>query len=1118
MKKVYVLCSLLLSFCVSFVNAQTLTISSTNPFTGGSTNTPLPSGTKYARSIYHYPASFFSANNNLPYGAILSAIAFERSTSTGTYSNVGAGSVFKIYLSNAPATSLDLGPDDITWANVINSATPVFNSDPSPILGVTPGFKTFAFGTGTGTSSAFTYTGGALIIYVESSLTTNASPVMGWNTNVGSAMTTPGPIAWTGNSIKGGGSSSSLPATLSYGLLDARMPHTQFVYTNPACSGTPVAGTTTSSTSVDICTGAPVTIELTGNSYGAGQMYQLQSSATSNGTYTNVGSSLSVPSSTFPVSTTMWYRYAVTCGNQTSYATPVKVTVPAPFPGGTYTIDKSQPTGGTNFNTFTEAAAAISCGTTGPIVFNVAPGATRYVEQFELPNIYTTSAINTITFNGNDDTIAFAGTVAAPHTVSLNGTDYVRFNNLHFIGTDATSALVMHLWNDANNNIFTNCTFSVVNNSTSMVQAPFIINASPNTLSNPSFGILGTGKNNILTGCETYGGYYGIALAGSTSANVTESEIINCDVRDFSNAGIYINLNKGVKVTNNNIEKPTRIATSSCQGILLNNSSGFISIERNRIHDLFKANPTATNTFYGLQFFASGTLGNENRVINNVVYNMESNGDVYGLYFSSTNYIQIYHNSISLDYTAATAGNAQGIYSAGTTGGIDISNNNISITKGGTGTKYCMYYSGGSGRRIADNNNFYINSPAGTNNVGYADLAARATLADWQNATGGLDMHSVTIDPAFTNAATGDLKPTALTLDNKGMGVNIKTDILGVPRDASVPDIGAYEFGTLPCGAVDTIYISDVKYDSASIVWRPVPGATSYEYIVDRTRTNPPGTLTATADTSHLATPLLAGTKYYVHVRTTCITGNISPWVVDSFTTPCIPVSTTVTASPSKEVCFGDTVTLNVQRTAGATYQWYKNGTAINGATDTLYKVGSTGSYELYVTTTDLCQDISANTAVRVNALPKPAITHNGNTLSTGTQVSYQWNKDGQSISGATSQSYTLTDRNATYTVTVTDSNGCAATSDGYNPSTSITAVQKEDISIYPNPAKDVLYINAPAATKVAIYSMDGKTLLQQDNTGSIDLKPLAAGVYTVKVTNTEGVVITIRKIVKATH
>ncbi|MBU3677061.1 MAG: hypothetical protein FGM54_07785, partial [Chitinophagaceae bacterium] len=172
-----------------------------------------------------------------------------------------------------------------------------------------------------------------------------------------------------------------------------------------ACTAPPTAGTSTVSPSANICLNAPFNLNLTGNSLGTGQTYQWESSASIGGPYTTVSGILNTPFFTTNATATSYYRCAVTCSGNTQYSTPILLTVPALFPGGTYTINSAVPTGGTNFQTFAAAVSAISCGIAGPVVFNVATASGPYNEQITIPAIGGASAVNTITFNGNNETL-----------------------------------------------------------------------------------------------------------------------------------------------------------------------------------------------------------------------------------------------------------------------------------------------------------------------------------------------------------------------------------------------------------------------------------------------------------------------------------------------------------------------------------------------------------------------------------------------------------------------------------------------------------------------------------------------------------------------------------------
>ena len=156
---------------------------------------------------------------------------------------------------------------------------------------------------------------------------------------------------------------------------------------------------------------------------------------------------------------------------------------------------------------------------------------------------------------------------------------------------------------------------------------------------------------------------------------------------------------------------------------------------------------------------------------------------------------------------------------------------------------------------------------------------------------------------------------------------------------------------------------------------------------------------------------------------------------------------------PSQTVTAGQTVTFTVTATGTPpfTYQWYRNGVAISGATSSSYTIGATlssqnGSVYTVAVTNAGGTVMSAPCALTVNT--PPAITAQpasqtifvGQTATfavtaTGTApLTYQWHLGGTAISGAISNSYTtpattVIGSSSVYTVTVTNVAGSVTSS-----------------------------------------------------------------------------------------
>jgi hypothetical protein len=839
-------------------------------------------------------------------GRVLSAAYFNRGTATGS---IAGTPNFKIYLKEVSAT--DWGGSAITWSSEIAGATLVFNNDPAPIVGSSDGWKLFPF------TSNFFYSGGQnLAVFMEYSNPT-ASTTINWSYDY----TSPCVNTSNNNTTKYSNVTTGvLPATLS--STNYRRPYIGFdTIPAPPCTGTPTAGTSVAS-SPSVCTGSAFILGLTGNTPGPGLSYQWQSSAALAGPYTNVGSAQVQPSYQATATSTMYYRAAVNCGANINYSTPVQVTVPALFPGGTYTINKNAPTGGSNFNSFAAAINAIACGVSGPIVFNVVSGSGPYNEQVKIPHIGTSSATNTITINGNDNVLSFNATNSSDRaTLLFDGADNIRVKRLNIKAIGSTG-FGIHFTDDANNNLIDSCTVDVGANTTSSSFAAICVGTSPTSATGS-----GTGDCDSITisNSTVIGGYYGITSYGNSVTLQHNLKLLNNILRDqyfYRTYNLY--LSGGLFEGNELYNTTARTSYSTFYGLYLTTGCVNNRINANKIHDPFPASTTSTSAIYGLYCAADATAGNENVFSNNILYNMKSNGTQYLIYNAGGNYASYYYNTVNSDNAASTAGTTYGFYQTTSATNITLRNNNISITRGGTGTKYCVYFATAATTFSADRNNYYMGSTAGTNGIGYASGTGHTTLTAWQGAT-GQDANSKSINPAFVAPATGNLKPTDIALDNLGLPVaGITTDILGLPRSSTTPDIGAFEFSVIPCPAPAGLAAGSITATGANLSWNASLNSIGYEYAVTTSAT-PPTSGTLITGTSYNPTTLNPGTVYYLHLRSKCDPTTFSPWATVSFTTICpAPATPTVTA-----------IGLN-----GATVNW----TAVAGATGYQYFVSTSAT------------------------------------------------------------------------------------------------------------------------------------------------------------------------------
>lgn len=216
--------------------------------------------------------------------------------------------------------------------------------------------------------------------------------------------------------------------------------------------------------------------------------------------------------------------------------------------------------------------------------------------------------------------------------------------------------------------------------------------------------------------------------------------------------------------------------------------------------------------------------------------------------------------------------------------------------------------------------------------------------------------------------------------------------------------------------------------------------------------------------------------------------------VLSVYTAP----TATVTPAGPDSICPGSSVTLTAS--ANTSYSWS------NQATTQSITVTISGSYLVTVTDANSCTAASNAVAVVVRAVSTPTITQSGLTLTSSAGAAYQWYKDGNILTNDTTGTLTVT-ANGSYTVHVTDANGCVGTS----AATAVTGVGINDIngnmvvSLYPNPSEGLFTLETAGRTndKYEIYDQVGRAIQQKSISADkmlIDMSAQPAGVYTLTV------------------
>ncbi|HEY9153775.1 MAG TPA: immunoglobulin domain-containing protein, partial [Opitutaceae bacterium] len=297
----------------------------------------------------------------------------------------------------------------------------------------------------------------------------------------------------------------------------------------------------------------------------------------------------------------------------------------------------------------------------------------------------------------------------------------------------------------------------------------------------------------------------------------------------------------------------------------------------------------------------------------------------------------------------------------------------------------------------------------------------------------------------YTGVSEAD---TPLAVDTSGVLSNYTVTALGTGgggNDRSVVVIGVAN--TVVAPAISTQPVSQTVTAGSSVTfsvaatgtplsyqWQKggvaIAGATSSSFIIASTSAGDAGSYTVVVSNS---------------------AGNVTSIAATLTVNPLIVAPTIITQPTSQTVTTGNSVTFSVTATGTSpTYQWQKGGVAISGATSSSFTIASTssgdaGTYTVVVSNT--AGNVTSNGATltltasvvapSITAQPSSQTVTAGNTVTfnvtaNGTSLSYQWQKGGVAIAGATGSSLNFTAGTSDagiYTVVVSNSAGSVTSS-----------------------------------------------------------------------------------------
>ncbi|KAA3648987.1 MAG: T9SS C-terminal target domain-containing protein, partial [Bacteroidetes bacterium] len=621
---------------------------------------------------------------------------------------------------------------------------------------------------------------------------------------------------------------------------------------------------------------------------------------------------------------------------------------------GAFTIDPNIVASATNWQTFNAFAADISnYGLCGPVTVDVAPG--TYNEQVEFKEITGASAINTMTINGHGANLNYASTNSNERSVlTFNKASYIILDSLNINASAGTYGHGIQNFGGAHHITIQNCTVDVGAQNTSSFFAG-IVNSGSKSSATTSGGNM---HHITIDNCRIIGGYYGITSYGNTANSDQHNFVItNNTIEDVYYAGVYMLYTDTALIEGNDVSRPTKTSVTTMYGYFISTGTQNAIFNANTVHNTHGAASSKTGAVYAFYVAADATVGNENYITNNIIYDINSDGTVYAIYDLGADGAQYINNTISLDHVASTGGLTRGFYQSSASTNSSFVNNIISISRGGSGVKHGIYLGLATTSMNIDYNNVYLNS-AGTGATSYGFSGSdQATLANWQANT-SFGANSYDVDPKYNNLPAFNLTPSSGLINSVGLpNAMVTTDYYGVTR-AAIPDLGAIEFNpplsnnlgfaslTAPIVSVDSCYGAtedvivklinaggvplDFSVDNATLTMN-VTGAITQTLTVNLNNNNANG-----------GSPLAIGTVVEINMGTINMTSpgfynfkGIITMTTDTFpqndtlnnTQVLLPVTGGI-LSGTDTICVGDTATLKASAYQG-TLQWQ----VLNGST-----------------------------------------------------------------------------------------------------------------------------------------------------------------------------------------
>jgi hypothetical protein len=431
---------------------------------------------------------------------------------------------------------------------------------------------------------------------------------------------------------------------------------------------------------------------------------------------------------------------------------------------GTVTINNGAPGTSTNFQNFTALAATLnSAGVSGPLVVDVVPGSGPYVEQPQFIQAPGVSSTNSILINGNHCLLTYTNNSGGPYsdwTLFLKGADHMTFNDLNISSASLSyNAVATRLCEGADNNTFSNCSFSITNYHT---LDQFAVAITPDLYSTINGGdASSSGDYNTFRNCSFYSGACGVLLIGNSSPPYnTGNSFVDCQLINWGYYGINASFQVNLTVKGCVVDRSTNTVFAVGWALRFYKNAGGLKCERNCIQNLAGTMSTAGNNhLHGIHYDATGMPAGlaANTINGNVIRNIVTQAPAFGIELTGFNgdcvgnIVDLNNGDPSFTGTVCAFYANPGNVSPDS---MRVLGNYFSITHKGSGPKYCVYLDAKTRSRLDYNWYFIAPGLSGNNSIGFVNNSAAQSFPQWQ--AQGMDPNGevLPIDPNIEEPIT----------------------------------------------------------------------------------------------------------------------------------------------------------------------------------------------------------------------------------------------------------------------------------------------------------------------------------------------------------------------------